>query len=203
MCGIVNDEDVGKLRKKDKTISLVIEKHGIPPDWKREPGFVSLSRIILEQQVSLESAKAHFNRLNDSLTSFVPEEILKLTDEEMRECHISRQKSSYLRALAHAVIDRHLSLDDFADMDEGAIRDTLMAIKGIGKWTSDIYLMFCLQRKDIFPVEDMAVVKAVKELYKCENREDILAVGEKWMPLRSLGTYCMWNYYLKSRNRQG
>jgi len=85
-------------------------------------------------------------------------------------------------------------------MEEDAIRKDLMAIKGIGKWTSDIYLMFCLQRKDIFPIGDIAVVKTVKELYKIEGREDILAVSEKWIPFRSLGSYCMWNYYLKSRH---
>lgn len=201
MRGIVNDEDIGKLKHKDKTISLAIEKYGIPPNWKREPGFVSLCRIILEQQVSLESANAHFNKLNDYLKSFSPREISKLTCEEMRECQISRQKSSYLRALANAVLDRHLNLDDLADMDDAAVRENLMAIKGVGKWTSDIYLMFCLQRKDIFPLEDIAVAKTVKELYRIESREDILKVSEKWIPIRSLGSYCMWNYYLKSRNR--
>ena len=200
MQGIVNDEDIGKLKKKDKTISFAIEKHGIPPNWKRDPGFVSLSRIILEQQVSLESANAHFMKLNDYVKSFSPKELLRLTDIEMRECQISRQKASYLRTLANAIIDNYLNLDDLAVMEEDAIRKDLMAIKGIGKWTSDIYLMFCLQRKDIFPIGDIAVVKTVKELYKIEGREDILAVSEKWIPFRSLGSYCMWNYYLKSRH---
>ncbi len=201
MQSIVNEEDIGKLKKKDKTIAFAIVKHGIPPNWKRDPGFVSLSRIILEQQISLESANAHFKKLNDYLKSFSPKEILKLTDAEMRDCQISRQKSSYLRALAKAIIDNQLNLDDLDDMDEEAIRKDLMAIKGIGKWTSDIYLMFCLQRKDIFPIGDIAVVNTVKELYKIESREEILAVTEKWIPFRSLGSYCMWNYYLKSRNR--
>jgi DNA-3-methyladenine glycosylase II len=104
-------------------------------------------------------------------------------------------KSSYLRALAKAIIDHQLNLDNLDDMDEEAIRKDLMAIKGIGKWTSDIYLMFCLQRKDIFPIGDIAVVNTVKELYKIESREDILAVTEKWIPFRS-GIMCMWNYYL-------
>jgi len=198
---IVNDEDVRKLKKKDKTIALALEKHGTPPNWKREPGFVSLCRIILEQQVSLESANAHFNKLNDYVESFSPGEIVKLSSEEMRECQISRQKSVYLRALADAVIDGRLDLDALADREDDAVRKKLMAIKGIGTWTSDIYLMFCLQRRDIFPLEDIAVAKTVKELYGIESRADILAVSEKWMPFRSLGTYCMWNYYLKSRNR--
>lgn len=198
---IVNDEDVGKLKKKDKTISFVLEKHGNPPNWNRDPGFVSLSRIILEQQVSLESANAHFKKLDDYVKSFSPKELLRLTDVEMRECQISRQKASYLRALANAIIDNQLNLVDLGDMDEDAIRKELMAIKGIGKWTSDIYLMFCLQRKDIFPLGDIAVVKSVKELYRIESREDVLAVSETWIPFRSLGSFCMWNYYLKSRNR--
>lgn len=198
---IVNDEDIGKLKKKDKTISFVIEKHGNPPNWKRDPGFISLSRIILEQQVSLESAYAHFKKLDDYVKSFSPKELLNLTDVEMRECQISRQKASYLRALANAIIDNQLNLVDLGDMDEDVIRKELMAIKGIGKWTSDVYLMFCLQRKDIFPLGDIAVVKSVKELYRIESREDVLAVSETWIPFRSLGSFCMWNYYLKSRNR--
>ncbi len=200
---VVNDEDIGKLKRKDKTIAFAIEKHGIPPNWRRDPGFVSLSRIILEQQISLESANAHFKKLNDYVKSFSPGEILKLTDTEMRECQISRQKTSYLRALANAIIDKHLNLDDFEEMDEESIRQDLMAIKGIGRWTSDIYLMFCLQRKDIFPIGDIAVVNTIKELYKIESREDVLAVSENWIPFRTLASYCMWNYYLKSRNRKG
>lgn len=200
---IVNDKDIGELKRKDKTIAFAMEKHGIPPNWRRDPGFVSLSRIILEQQISLESANAHFRKLNDYVKSFSPEEILKLTDAEMRECQISRQKASYLRALANAIIYNHLNLEAFEEMDEEAIRQDLTAIRGIGRWTSDIYLMFCLQRKDIFPIGDIAVVNTVKELYKIESREDILAVSEKWIPFRTLASFCMWNYYLKGRNRKG
>lgn len=201
MQGIVNDGDVAKLKKKDKTISFAIEKYGVPPNWKRDPGFISLCRIILEQQVSLESANAHYKRLDAYLNSFSPNEILKLTDEEMRECQISRQKATYLRALSNAIFEKQIKLEDLGSIDEEAIRENLMAIKGIGKWTSDIYLMFCLQKKDVFPIGDIAVVKTVRELYNIETTKEVILVSDKWRPFRSLGSYCMWNYYLKSRNR--
>ncbi len=198
---IVNISDIKKLVKKDLTFSYIIEKYGNPPNWTREQGFTSLSRIILEQQVSLESANAHFKKLSLYLPKFSPEEVLKLSDEEMRACQISRQKATYLRALATAVINKSIILESFMSLDEQDIRERLANIKGIGKWTSDIYMMFCLQCKDIFPIGDIAVMKTVGELYKVNTKEEILDLAERWKPLRSLAAYCFWHYYLRSRNR--
>lgn len=201
MRGIVNKNDISKLVKKDIVFSYIIKKYGNPPHWNREQGFISLSRIILEQQVSLASANAHFNRLNVYLPEFSPQEILKLSDDEMRNCQISRQKASYLRALAVAVIDGNIVFESFKSRNVQEIRENLTNIKGIGKWTADIYLMFCLQNKDIFPYGDIAVVNTVKELYGVKTKEEIINLSEKWKPLRSLAAYCFWHYYLKSRNR--
>src|SRR4051812_28395711 len=98
MSNIVNKKDINELIKTDQIFALIYTRYGSPPDWERPQGFVSLSKIILEQQVSLASANAHFNKLNNYLKEFTPSEILKLSDEEMRNCQISRQKSNYLRA---------------------------------------------------------------------------------------------------------
>jgi DNA-3-methyladenine glycosylase II len=198
---IVNKKDIRTLITQDKIFSAIYKQYGPPPDWSREPGFGSLSRIILEQQVSLASANAHFQKLNGYLEEFSPSYILKLTDEEMRSCQISRQKAKYLRALSTAITTGEVDLITLPGLSEPEIRTRLTAIKGIGHWTTDIYLMFCLQAKDIFPIGDIAVVNTVKELSKAKTTDEILQMSKKWKPLRSLAAYFLWHYYLKKRNR--
>lgn len=198
---IVNKNDIEKLSEKDAVFSFIDEKYGAPPNWKRDQGFVSLAKIILEQQISLSSATAHFNKLNGYLREFTPEEILKLSDAEMRQCQISRQKTSYLRALASAVMNQSVKLDAFEAMDKTEVRTQLTSIKGIGQWTADIYLMFCLQEKDIFPIGDVAVLNAVRELSSAQTKDEIVVLTEKWRPFRSLAAYYFWHYYLSKRNR--
>ena len=198
---IVNEKDIKRLLKKDKLFGVIHKKYGQPPDWSRPPGFISLSKIILEQQVSLASANAHFQKLNTYVPEFAPEHILKLSDEEMRTCQISRQKSKYLRELSTAVSTGSLDLAGLSALSEPDVRTILTAIKGIGHWTTDIYLMFCLQSKDIFPIGDIAVVNTVRELTDAHSQEEILELAEDWRPLRSLATYFFWHYYLSKRGR--
>ena len=198
---IVNDKDIKQLLKRDKLFGVINKKYGPPPDWSREPGFVSLSKIILEQQVSLASANAHFQKLNTYVPEFSPAHILKLSDEEMRTCQISRQKAKYLRELSSAISENTLDLNSLSELPEPEVRTILTAIKGIGHWTTDIYLMFCLQSKDIFPIGDIAVVNTVKEFTEARTQEEILGLAEKWRPKRSLATYFLWHNYLKKRNR--
>jgi len=198
---IVNQEDIRQLIKFDELFPFILDKYGPPPNWTRPQGFVSLSKIILEQQVSLASANAHFLKLNDYLPEFTPSDILKLTDEEIRGCQISRQKSKYLRALSIAIINRDIDLDELPKYTEAEVRTQLTNIKGIGDWTTDIYLMFYLQAKDIFPLGDVAVVNTVKELSDAKTKEEIIFLAENWKPLRSLASYFLWHYYLKKRNR--
>lgn len=198
---IVNKKDCIKLFKIDPVFGDIHALYGEPPNWSRPPGFVSLSKIILEQQVSLASAKAHFEKLNGYISEFTPQNILQLNDEEMRSCQISRQKAYYLRALSTAIENKEINLDAFSGMKEEEIRPQLTQIKGIGQWTSDIYLMFCLQSRDIFPIGDIALVNTVKELTDARTREEIIARAESWQPLRSLASFFLWHYYLRKRNR--
>jgi DNA-3-methyladenine glycosylase II len=199
---IVQQKHIDLLIKKDKVIASIYKNHGAPPNWSREPGFVSLSKIILEQQVSLASALAHFNKLNNYIPSFTPKNILQLSDEEMRTCQISRQKSKYLRCLSEAIVKKEIDLDELGNLNEEAIREQLTSIKGIGVWTSDIYLMFCLQQKNIFPIGDIAVVNTIKTLYGINDRDKIIQLSEKWAPYKSLGTYFMWHHYLEKRRKK-
>ena len=158
-----------------------------------------MTRIILEQQVSLASAKAHFNKLKSYISEITPEKLLSLSDKEFRFCQISRQKTAYLRSLSHAVNNKSLELEKFSGMEKEDIIKTLIQIKGIGQWTADIYLMFCLQHKDIFPSGDIAVIRSVLELTGVEDKEKIIRMSENWKPLRSLAAYFFWHFYLCKR----
>jgi DNA-3-methyladenine glycosylase II len=201
MTNIVNQNDIGKLLKLDEVFVKINALYGPPPDWQRPEGFISLVRIILEQQVSLQSANAHFNKLNAYLPEFSPVEILKLSDEEMRNCQISKQKSIYLRELSTAILSGKINLENLHQLTETEIRQQLQSLKGIGDWTTNIYLMFCLQAKDIFPASDIAIINTMKELTKAVTHDEIITSADQWKPYRSLASYFLWHYYLRKRNR--
>lgn len=198
---IVNPKDIKQLIQMDERFLFIHNEYGTPPNWARPPGFISLSKIILEQQVSLASAQAHFVKLDGFITDFTPLNILRLSDEEMRRCQISRQKAKYLRALSQAIIDGDIDLNGLAELPQVEIRKQLTQIKGIGDWTTDVYLMFCLQAKDIFPIGDVALVNTVRESSDAKTREEIISLSERWSPFRSLAAFFLWHYYLKKRNR--
>jgi len=201
MNSIVNQTDIDELFRLDDIFPKINALYGAPPNWNRPQGFTTLAKIILEQQVSLQSANAHFNKLNGYLPTFTPEEILKLSDEEMRMCQISKQKSKYLRELSIAILDGKLDLNRLPELPVSVIRDRLKSIKGIGDWTTDIYLMFCLQSKDVFPIGDIAVINTIKELTHVVSKQELIGYSEKWKPYRSLATFFLWHYYLSKRKR--
>jgi DNA-3-methyladenine glycosylase II len=199
---IVNEYDIKQILEKDEIFANIFSIYGPPPQWKRPQGFVTLSRIILEQQVSLESAKAHFIKLSSYISDFTPENILKLTDEEMRFCQISRQKANYLHDLSEKILDEKIDLESFSKLSLVEIKYQLKTVKGIGDWTADIYLIFCLQAKDIFPTGDVAVINAIKKLSNIKIKNGIHKLTESWSPYRSLAAFFLWHYYLKKRNRE-
>lgn len=199
---IVNEKDIKILIKTDKIFADIYKQHRSPPNWSRPQGFATLAKIILEQQVSLASANAHFLRLSNYIIKFTPSNILKLTDDELRMCQISRQKSKYLRELSTAILNKNIDLGELPNLSEAETRKQLTSIKGIGNWTVDIYLMFCLQAKDIFPIGDIAVVSTLKELTSAKTKEEVISLIERWKPLRSLATYFLWHYYLTKRNKK-
>ncbi len=198
---IVNNNDIQALVSSHNLFLKIKDQYGIPPNWQRPQGFISLSKIILEQQVSLASAEAHFKKLSSYVKEFSPKEILKLSDEEMKTCQISRQKAKYLRELSNAIINKDLIFDELPKLSVDDVRKKLTSIKGIGNWTTDIYLMFCLQSKDIFPLGDIALINTIKELTKVKTHSGIVRITQKWNPYRSLAAYFLWYYYLKKRNR--
>jgi DNA-3-methyladenine glycosylase II len=192
-------QGIEELTKRDRDLAKIIDNYGYPAQWLREPGFATLIRIILGQQVSYASAQATFKRLNNAVAQLNPASFLLLDDLELKTIGFSRQKTNYGRILAQAVIERTLDLAGLEKLADGEIRQKLTAIKGIGNWTVDIYLMMALQRQDVFPSKDLAVAIAVKEIKDLAVRPQIAEleiIAETWKPYRAIATQILWHYYL-------
>ena len=188
-----------QLATADPDFQKIINAYGYPPFWSRPNSFESLVHIILEQQVSLASALSALNKLKERVQELTPARVLLLTDEEFRACYCSRQKTAYIKYLAEALLSGQLKLDEFCDLPDDEVRSQLTALKGIGNWTTDVYLMFALQRADIFPIGDLAAVNAlkrVKQLHTGTTREEMLAITEQWKPYRTIAAMLLWHYYL-------
>ena len=191
-----------KLFRKDKDLRKIIKQHGYPPMWVRPATFQTLILFILEQQVSLASAYAAFKKLKEKIGYVTPAKILSLTDEELRSCYFSRQKIVYARELARAIQSKQLRLKKFSDAHEDEVRIELKKIKGIGDWTVDVYLMHALQRSDLFPLGDIALVNSLKEVKQLNGnttREDMLAIAESWRPYRTIASMILWHAYIQKR----
>lgn len=187
------------LASDDADLAAIIKAYGYPPFWSRPNTFETLVHIILEQQVSLASALSALNKLRERLTELTPERLLLLTDEEMHACYVSRQKTIYLRHLAQALVNGQLNLAELEDMEDADIRAKLTALKGIGHWTTDVYLMFVLQHADVFPVGDLAAVNAMKKVKKLPpdtTKEQLLQISLAWKPYRTIATMLLWHFYL-------
>jgi DNA-3-methyladenine glycosylase II len=170
--------------------------------WDRPPGFGTLVNILLEQQVSLASARAAFDRLVAATDPLIPERFLRLTDDELLAIGFSRQKARYGRALATALIDGTLDLDGLAALDDESAQRSLEAIPGIGRWTSTIYLLMVLGRPDVWPAGDMALATAVAQAKVLPTRpgpDELAILGEAWRPWRSVAARLFWHDYLARR----
>ncbi len=193
---------VQELTKRDKDLATVVKRYGTPPLWVREPGFPSLIYIILEQQVSLASAKAAFDRLNGAARPLTPGRFLKLSDAELKRIGFSRQKTRYARLLAMEIQKRRLDLRAMHALPDDAARERLLALKGIGPWTADIYLLSALRRPDIWPVGDLALATAVQEVKRLRERpspERLEKMSAPWRPWRAVAARLFWHHYLSKR----
>lgn len=191
-----------ELAGRDASFSTIIPTYGYPPFWSRPNTFESLVHIILEQQVSLASALSALQKLKEKIGIVSAENLLILSDEELKACYFSRQKTVYVRHLAENMLNGNLNLEELENLPDDEVRQKLTAIKGIGNWTTDIYLMFILHRTDVFPVGDLAAVNALKrlkELPKETPKEKLLQIAEAWKPLRTLATMLLWHEYLSRR----
>jgi DNA-3-methyladenine glycosylase II len=193
-----------KLAAKDAALKSIIARYGYPPFWSRPASFASLILFILEQQVSLASAKAAFDKLQQKIGTVTPSKILLLSDDELKACYFSRQKTVYARCLAEAIITKQINLKKLATTPDDEVRITLTQVKGIGNWTADVYLMMVLQRCDLFPIGDIALINSARQelqLHQKTSREEILVIAEKWAPYRTIAAFLLWHAYLCKRKK--
>ena len=190
------------LAEKEIVFSEIIKKYGLPKIPKRPQGFETLVLLILEQQVSIDSAKATYLKIKVKHETFQPDVLINVSDEQYRTFGVSRQKTTYIKALATAILNGEINLESLNSKPADQVREELIKIKGIGNWTIDIYLMFCLQDPDLIPLGDIAVVNTIKELFDIHTKEEMEILSRNWQPYRSYATFLLWHYYLSKRNRK-
>ena len=187
------------LCKGDINLRSVVDQFGVPPLWSREPGFPTLIHIILEQQVSLASAKACFDKLNTVLGETKPASFLGLSDEALLGIGFSRQKTRYARILAGSILDQSLKLEEMVNLSDKEVYSRLTALTGIGPWTANIYLLMALGRPDIWPAGDLALEVALQNLLGLDHRpkgDEFQEIAEGWRPHRAVAARILWHYYL-------
>lgn len=190
-----------RLSDADPQLRFVFEWYGPPPLWDREPGFATLVQIILEQQVSLASAKACFDKLVVRLGDVNPENLLALTDAELKTAGFSRQKSAYVRHLSEAILERRIDLDALQRLSDAEVKAELIKLKGIGEWTGDIYLLMALLRPDVMPKGDIALHAAWRKLSgePKMTSDQFLRIADRWRPHRSTAARLLWHFYLSEK----
>ncbi len=196
------DAVLTELSERSAVIAEIIGEYGRPLLWRREPGFASLVYTILEQQVSLSSAKATYEKLISYVGNLTPESILRMSDSDFRTLGFSRQKIEYCRTIAELIERGVLDLESLNDKSDDHVRTVLTNIRGIGRWSADIYLLHSLGRPDVWPVGDLALQVAVGERLNLESRPDqkeLERIGEPFRPWRSVAARVFWQYYLTDR----
>jgi DNA-3-methyladenine glycosylase II len=190
------------LARRDPHLDLILKQHGPPPLWARRPGFASLIRIILEQQVSLASAASMYRRLARHIVPFNPQRFVELGEAHLRSLGLTRQKSAYCVHLSRSIMDGQLNLRRLRLLNDLEAREELMRINGIGTWSADVYLLMALRRPDIWPSGDVALITAVTSLKDLQARPDpeqLLKLAEAWRPFRAVAARMLWQYYLARR----
>jgi len=193
------------LEKDPDVVGKLIEVGGPTPLRLREPGFSGLARIVVSQQLSVASAGAIFNRLEAALAPFEAATLAEATDETLRACGLSSPKIRALRSIAEAV-GSGLDLPGLAALDAEAAHAALVSVKGIGPWTADIFLLFCLGHPDAFPAADLALQEAAKLALKLKARPDparLERIAERWRPYRGVAARMLWAYYRGVKQRAG
>jgi DNA-3-methyladenine glycosylase II len=197
---------VAELAQRDPDLGEVVARFGPPPLWAREPGFPTLVWMILEQQVSLASARAAYDRLAAAVGEITPASVLELDDATLRAIGFSRQKTGYTRYLAAAIVEGRFEPQTLAGLDDDAVRAALVALKGIGPWTAEVYLLMALRRPDAWPIHDLGLLVAAQEIKRLPQRPspaELAALAEPWRPYRAVAARILWHHYLSTRRVSG
>ena len=201
-----------RIIKMQEAISFLVEKEPVFKSLQqqygtffipsRPAGFITLCKLILEQQVSLASALSAFNKLKAKLGSITPEGVLSLTDDELKAAYFSRQKILYARNLAETIVSGQLNLPSLENLPNEEVKIELKKIKGIGDWTADIYLLMAMLRADVMPKGDLALHVAWQGLKQSEARptsDEFQQIAQKWKPFRAVAARLLWHYYLSAK----
>jgi DNA-3-methyladenine glycosylase II len=194
------------LAARDPILARAVDEVGPPTErFTRPQGFTGLLRMIVEQQLSTRVAEVLWAKLEARVPALTPGAFLALDDETLRACGFSRQKQTYGRTLAESVADGSLDFDRLATLDDAEAVAELVRLKGIGRWTAEIYLMGALGRPDIFPADDLALQVGLQQLAGWEERpspKKLLERAEAWRPHRSLAAEIIWRHY-ETKRRKG
>jgi DNA-3-methyladenine glycosylase II len=192
------------LTAADSRLAGLLSKHGVPPLWARDEGFATLVRVVLEQQVSLASAAAAYANLERVIGRVEPAPFLTLGDSTLKDIGFSRQKAGYCRGLAQGILEGSVDLDRLSSMNDAEAGIYLTAIRGIGPWTAEVYLLFALRRPDVWPTGDRALVVSMAEslpLEEVPSYETASEIARSWSPWRSVAARMLWHSYLIRRGR--
>jgi len=191
------------LAARDPHLAAIHRAHGTPPMWARRPGFPTLVGIVLEQQVSLVSARAMFGRLKVNIEPFNAEGFINAGEMHLRSLGVTRQKAHYCVQVAQAFTNGHL--ERIGKMNDEDAHARLLSIKGVGPWTANIYLLMALRRPDIWPDGDVALASALGKLRNMKTRPsfpELAKIAERWLPYRSVAARMLWQYYLAEREME-
>ncbi|MES2812535.1 MAG: DNA-3-methyladenine glycosylase 2 family protein [Bacteroidota bacterium] len=196
-------ESVQYLIQKDSIFQNIIDEFGFPEIIPSRPeGFETLVLLILEQQVSIDSAKATFLRMRTAVSIIEPSNLVDLSEEEFRSFGVSRQKAKYIKCLSEAVLEKSIDLVSLSSKSSETVRAELIQLKGIGNWTIDVYLMFSLQHPDVLPIGDVAIVNTMKELLGIHDKQEMEEYAKLWSPHRTMASFLLWHHYLQKRGRK-
>lgn len=197
-------EGLDAMAAVDTDVAAALAAHGYPSLRRRPPGFAAMLRIIVGQQVSVQAAASIWARLEAAVDPEDPASVLAADETALRAAGLSRQKAVYVRALAEDVASGRVALRRIPRMDDETAIAELVKIKGIGRWSAEIYLLFALGRPDVWPADDLAVMVAMQRLKQLAQRPDrkaMDALAEPWRPWRGAGAHFLWHYYRASDPR--
>jgi DNA-3-methyladenine glycosylase II len=194
-------QNLQNLIALEPKFQLIIDTYGVPSIPFRNPGLQSLVHLILEQQVSIASAQATMDKLLAYITVFSANELQNISVEQYKTIGVSRQKANYIINLSHKILNKEIDLDSWLQKPEEIVYQELIALKGIGDWTAQVYLLFCLQKENIFPVGDIAIQHTMREFFNHHATQEMQVYANNWSPYKSLATHLLWHWYLRKRNR--
>ncbi|POR46015.1 DNA-3-methyladenine glycosylase II [Bosea psychrotolerans] len=205
-CDADLEEGMAALRALQPHWAGIIDRVGLPPLRRRPGGFAGLAAIIVSQQLSVASARAVWARVESVLAPLTPERVLAASDEEMRLSGLSRPKQRTLRAVAAALVEGSLRFEALEAATPEAVHEHMTAVSGIGPWTADIYLLFCLGHRDGFAAGDLAIQEAARQAFGLPARPkaaELAALAEAWRPWRGVAARLLWAYYAALKKREG